>query len=189
VPESQGVFLYLCADGFSARRILELGTCAGISGCYLALTPSCRDFVSIEISAPLARVAEQNLRQVTSHATVINAPFNEGLGDALAVSEAPFDLIWIDGHHESEPTLRYFERLRDHASPGKLMLFDDINWPEMEEAWDAIRLWPGFCHTLNTGRLGIGVLKQQASDRPPQNWKLERRMGVTSLKREPGGRA
>ncbi len=31
-----GTFLYLCSQSFRARTILELGSCAGISGCYLA---------------------------------------------------------------------------------------------------------------------------------------------------------
>jgi predicted O-methyltransferase YrrM len=180
VPENMGLFLHRCASGFEARRLLELGTCAGISGCYLASAPSCRSFVTIEVSSPLAAIARSNLSHITDHATVINAAFDEGIGTALALEDEPFDLVWIDGHHESEPTLRYFDRLRGRVAPGKLMLFDDIDWPQMTGAWRAIRAWPGFAHTINAGRFGIAVLKSRPDASPPQNWQLLRRLGIVT---------
>src|SRR5215210_1798136 len=36
-----GIFLYLCSQSFRARTVLELGSCAGISGCYLASSEYC----------------------------------------------------------------------------------------------------------------------------------------------------
>lgn len=184
VPERMGLFLYLCASGFGARHILELGACAGISGCYLASAPSCRDFVSIEISTPLVAIARHNLSRVTTEARVINADFDRGLDEALSSQGEHFDLVWIDGNHLSEPTLDYFTRVRDRVAPGQLILFDDINWPEMRSAWSEIRAWPGFSHTINFERFGIGVLKRQRDDTPPENWSLKRRLGFTALSRE-----
>lgn len=53
-----GTFLYLAAKGFHADTILELGSCIGISGSYLASAPACRQFVSIERSAEVAHRAD-----------------------------------------------------------------------------------------------------------------------------------
>jgi hypothetical protein len=67
------------------------------------------------------------------------------------------------------------------------MLFDDINWtPQMHEAWDLIRVWPGFSVTLNTNRLGMAVIKRPAEDEAasPVNWELKRKLGVMTLSRE-----
>jgi predicted O-methyltransferase YrrM len=180
-----GIFLYLCAEGFEAKRILELGACAGISGCYLASASSCVEFVTLELSPALADIARQNLGAVSQNATVINATFDKGLNAVIGPEAALFDLVWIDGHHEKDATLRYFERLRTHVPPGGLILFDDIHWtPEMREAWDIIRAWPGFSATVNANRMGLGVLKQAESPAPPQNWSLKRRLGITTFERE-----
>jgi predicted O-methyltransferase YrrM len=187
VPMSFGLFLYLCAAGFEARRILELGSCAGISGCYLASAPSCTEFVTLEVSPAMAELARDNLNSVTRNATVINADFEKGLPAVIGPETAPFDLVWIDGHHEKDATLRYFAQLRGHVSRGGLMLFDDINWtPQMHEAWDLIRVWPGFSVTLNTNRLGMAVIKRPAEDEgaSPVNWELKRKLGVMTLSRE-----
>ena len=43
-----GAFLYLCANANRARTILELGGCAGVSGCYLASGKNCDTFITIE---------------------------------------------------------------------------------------------------------------------------------------------
>ena len=187
VPMSFGLFLYLCAEGFEAKRILELGSCAGISGCYLASAPRCSEFVTLELSSALADIARENLHAVTHNATVINADFDKGLPAVVGPETAPFDLVWIDGHHERDATLRYFSKLQGHVSPGGLMLFDDIHWtPEMREAWDLIRVWPGFSVTVNAARLGMAVLKQSGDDdgAAPVNWQLKRRLGITTLTRE-----
>ena len=187
VPQSFGLFLYLCASGFKARRILELGSCAGISGCYLASTPSCVEFVTIERSRTLTDIARDNLSHVSPNATVINADFDRGLSAVLGPETAPFDVVWIDGNHEKEATLRYFRCLRRYVSPGGLILFDDIGWrPEMGEAWDEIRSWPGFSITLNVSRLGMAILRKESrpDEEPPQNWQLKRRLGIWNLERE-----
>ena len=186
VSKRFGIFLYLCAEGFEAKRILELGACAGISGCYLTSAPRCAEFVSLEISPALAQIARENLGQITHNATVINADFDSGLGAVIAPETAPFDLVWIDGHHEKDATIRYFERLQPHVSPGSLMLFDDINWtPEMREAWDIVRTWSGFSVTINASRMGLGVVKERESSQAPQSWALKPQpFGVTTLERE-----
>jgi hypothetical protein len=43
-----GAFLFLCAKTCGARTILELGGAAGISGCYLASSPKCKRFITVE---------------------------------------------------------------------------------------------------------------------------------------------
>jgi predicted O-methyltransferase YrrM len=185
VPMSFGLFLYLCAEGFGARRILELGACAGISGCYLASAPLCSEFVTLEQSPALASIARANLQAVTRNATVINADFDKGLPAVIGPETAPFDVVWIDGNHEKEATLRYFAQLQQHVAPGGLMLFDDIHWTQgMREAWEIIRSWPGFSGTVTAARLGMAVLKQEDDTGTPRNWHLKRRLGITSFATE-----
>ena len=182
VPMSFGMFLYLCADGFDARRILELGACAGISGCYLASAPRCSEFITLEQSPALASIARDNLHAITRNATVINADFDKGLPAVIGPETAPFDLVWIDGNHEKEATLRYFKQLQDHVAPGGLMLFDDIDWTQdMHEAWEEVRSWPGFSATITASRLGLALVRAEGETAPARSWQLKRKLGITSL--------
>ncbi len=172
VTQRWGTFLYLCADAVEAKTILELGTCAGISGCYLAAAQSCERFVTIEASPGPAKLAQLNLSRISDHTTVTNALFEEGLDEILGVPGDRFDMVYVDGHHEKIPTLRYFERLREHLNPGALVVFDDIYWSrDMYEAWEMLRSWPGFSHTLDAERFGLGVWSDQA-DAMPRMWSL-----------------
>jgi len=158
VTPEWGTFLYLCAESFRVKTILELGSCAGISGCYLASSKYCTSFTTIEKSSPLASLAEANVRQISSNATVINALFDDALDDLLPSINHAIDLAYIDGHHQYEPTLHYLRRLTPHLRKGSLVVFDDIHWSQgMWEAWKMLRAWKGFSYTIDVGRFGLGL--------------------------------
>lgn len=70
-----GMFLYMCAKSFQLRIVLELGRSAGVFGCYLASTPVCGNFIAIEGSPVLAKLAEHSIRQVNAQSHVINEAF------------------------------------------------------------------------------------------------------------------
>jgi predicted O-methyltransferase YrrM len=156
VDPAFGTFLYLCAKASRAKSILELGACVGISGAYLA-SAGCDRFVSIEGSPDLAAVARATVRQVKPDADVVAGLFDDALPGALESLEA-VDLAWIDGHHEKDPTLRYFATIRPYLRSGALVLFDDISWsPDMQEAWRILETTEGFADTLDLGRIGLAV--------------------------------
>jgi predicted O-methyltransferase YrrM len=151
-----GVFLYLCSESFGARTVLELGSCAGISGCYLASSKHCERFVTVEASTALASLARANIRQVSEKAEVVNALFDDALDEILPALRGGIDLAYIDGHHKYEATLHYFRRLEPHLNEGGLMVFDDIHLSEgMFRAWQVIKGWEGFAYTISAGRFGL----------------------------------
>jgi predicted O-methyltransferase YrrM len=159
VSEYWGTFLYFLASEAGSRSILELGSCAGISACYLASAPGCRKLVTIDGSQSMALLAEHHLTQMIGpaiHSRVIKALFDDGLDEALREFTAGIDLAHIDGHHDREPTLRYFNRIVPHLNPGSLIVFDDIClYPEMWEAWQILRASAGVACAVNTGRYGV----------------------------------
>lgn len=71
VTRNWGTFLYLCAKSFSARRVLELGSCAGISGSYLAAAPLVEKLITVEGSPALARMAIEIIGKISRRAIVI----------------------------------------------------------------------------------------------------------------------
>ncbi|MGZ0174357.1 MAG: O-methyltransferase [Planctomycetales bacterium] len=155
-----GTFLHLLASSAKSRNILELGTCAGISGCYLSTASECRNFWTIEASEGLANIARQNLAAVTDTATVFNGLFDDILDKFLPdLGDEKLDFVWIDGHHERVATIHYFQRLIPHLSEGAIVLFDDVSWSaDMRAGWNELAHWPGFEHTFDLKTLkGLGI--------------------------------
>ncbi len=151
-----GAFLYLCSNATRAETILELGSCAGISGCYMAAGKNCKRYITIEGSHDLARIAESNLGSVASHFEVINALFDSGLDRILPMLTSGLDMVHVDGQHEKIATFHYLTRLTPFLNRGALLVFDDIRWtPDMWEAWQTILTHKGFAWTLDTGRYGL----------------------------------
>lgn len=60
------------------------------------------------------------------------------MNDVLKKCE-PVDYIFIDGHHDEEASLAYFEEILSFLADSALLIFDDINWSEgMRRVWNAI---------------------------------------------------
>lgn len=155
-----GRFLHILAADVGARRILELGSCAGMSACYLATAKSCVALDTIEASVPLTALAAANLAATAPAGRVHNGLFDDVLDTLLpAMGDERFDLVWIDGHHEQKATLHYFERLQPYLAEGAIVLFDDISWSsDMRECWDRLSVMPGFSHTFDLKTLkGLGI--------------------------------
>lgn len=166
-----GTFLYLCANANRARTILEMGSCAGISGCYVASGKYCNRFITIEGSPDLAMLADSNIRQVANNVVVVNALFDDGLDNILPTLGDGLDMVYMDGHHEKIATLHYFERLIPHLNAGSIALLDDINWtPDMWEAWQTLGQWKAMSCTINLGRFGLCVCNESTTQ--PRNFDL-----------------
>ncbi len=58
-------------------------------------------------------------------ARVVVGPFDETL-EAVCAADGPFDLVFIDGHHEREAALRYTDTIRPFLAPGAVVVLDDV---------------------------------------------------------------
>ncbi|HKP93361.1 MAG TPA: class I SAM-dependent methyltransferase, partial [Chthoniobacterales bacterium] len=164
VNRTWGLVLHLCAREFKAAAILELGSCAGISGSYLALAPACRRLVTIEASAMLASLAEHNLSRVSQRAEVHRGFVEDVLPRVLPTFENGVDLAFIDARHEREATLGYWRVLRPRLNEGGLVIFDDIRWSHgMWQAWNTVRRQAGLSCTLDLGRFGVCLCDSSAT--------------------------
>lgn len=73
-----------------------------------------------------------------------------------------FDLVYLDGDHQKEPTLEYFEQLLPHTHNDTLFIFDDIHWsPAMEEAWEVIKAHPSVKVTIDTFFWGLVFFRKE----------------------------
>ena len=164
VNRKWGLVLHLCAREFDANTILELGSCAGISGSYLASAPTCRHFVTVEATPELAALAAHNLGQVFPPAEVQNGFIEEVLPAVLSKFKQGIDLVYIDARHERDATLSSWRQLRPRLNNGSLVVFDDIRLsPGMWEAWNIVRKETGLSCTVDLGRFGFCLHDSRAT--------------------------
>ena len=73
-----------------------------------------------------------------------------------------YDLIYIDGNHQKEATLSYFEKLLPTVHNDSVMILDDIHWSKgMEEAWQEIKEHPQVRVTIDTFQWGLVFFRRE----------------------------
>ncbi len=156
-----GRFMFRLVRSLKPLSVLELGTNLGVSALHIVAALDLNEgegrLATIEGDPTLARMARANLAQLghESRATVLTGRFDEVLSMCLAES-GPYDLVFIDGHHEKSATLRYFEIINPYLAPGACVAFDDIEpFRPVRKAWKGI-----IANEPNSGvvdLLGIGL--------------------------------
>lgn len=137
-----GRFLYCLARELNPHSILELGTNLGISALHItsALEHNRSRLVTIEGDPALAELARTHLDRLPrgGQTSVLIGRFDDVLPTSLD-EHGPFDLVLIDGHHEEQATLRYFETIKPHLNSGACVAFDDIEpFRPVRRAWKQI---------------------------------------------------
>lgn len=146
------------------RVVLELGTNVGISSAYIAAALSAGGnggrIHTVDGSGYRVRLAK-NLHEKLG---LRNVSYSVGLFDTVlpdVLAQLPvIDFAFIDGQHQYEPTLRFFEAIRQQAPDGAVLVFDDIlSYSEqMKRAWAKIRAHPRVYTFSEFGELGIVIL-------------------------------
>lgn len=123
----------------SPQKILELGTCCGFSSAYMHLLAPSANIDTIEGAPSLAEVARDNHDILgCSNITIHIGRFDVVLPKLLE-TRAPFDFVFVDGHHDQQATLGYYAQILPFVREGGAMCFDDIAWSEgMRAAWAEI---------------------------------------------------
>ncbi len=72
------------------------------------------------------------------------------------------DLIYFDGNHQKEATLKYFKVLLSMGHNESVFIFDDIHWSRgMEEAWEEIKQYPEVSVSIDTFFWGIVFFRKE----------------------------
>lgn len=144
------------AAHYNCKKIIELGTSFGTSTSAMALAAPHANLYSIEGSESVATIAQETFESLhVSNIELILGNFDDALPALLQRVQKP-DLVYIDGNHRYEPTVRYFNWLLKDADPRLILVFDDIHWsPEMEEAWLKISKDPRVTLTVDLFFLGL----------------------------------
>ena len=157
-----GEFLYSLCTTLRPRMCLELGTNIGISSAYLAAgmreTGSER-LITLEASPVRANLARRfHLDMGLSELDCRVGLFADTLMPALE-SLGSTQLVFIDGHHQYEPTLNYWNLIAPFCSAGAVVVFDDTRWSEgMLRAWDELKRDKRFSGVVDLGWMGVCIV-------------------------------
>lgn len=142
---------------FNVRYSLELGTSLGIA--TIAMKESSEVF-TLEGCLETAKIAEQQFKKYNFDNVLLYVnEFQESLQEILLEA---FDLIYIDGNHQKEATLLYYEQLLLTVHNDSVLIFDDIHWSkEMTEAWEIIKNRPEVTVTIDTFFWGFVFFRKE----------------------------
>ena len=162
VRHQYGVLLNRLVKYFQPKNIFEIGSSIGLSSSYLALGKPNANVISLEGSLPIAEVAKQNHASLQiKNAEIVTGNFNETLSVALH-RLSTVDLVFFDGNHTKEATLKYFHQCLEKHNEHSVFVFDDIYWSkEMSEAWEEIKLHTQVTLTIDVYQFGICFFRKE----------------------------
>jgi predicted O-methyltransferase YrrM len=145
---------------YPVKNALELGTSLGITTAYMA--EHAEHVTTMEGSDKVLLLAESiwgylGLENITTK----DGSFEQHLG---SLGEEQFDVIFMDGNHQLDPSLRYFEQLQANAHSTTIFIVDDINWSEdMQTVWSKIKEHEKVTTTIDLFALGIVFINPELS--------------------------
>lgn len=156
VKHKYGKLLYALSKHYQPVTVIELGTSLGISTAYLAAGNPSAKIYSADGNPHSTAIA----KQLHSDLTLKNIELHNGLFDELLPQlvekiTTPC-LVYIDGNHSYEATLRYFNAFLPYMSGQCIIVYDDIYWSkEMTAAWHQIKQHPQVMLTIDVYQFGI----------------------------------
>jgi predicted O-methyltransferase YrrM len=151
--------LFSLVRELAPRRIIELGTNIGISSAYMAAAEQVNGagtLITLDASPGRSRAASRMHAALgLTNVEYVVGTFDRTLESALREA---VDFAFIDGHHQFEPTLDYFDRIWRHSLDGAVFVFDDIRWSaDMERAWKRLQLDPRLAVVVDLCGLGVAI--------------------------------
>jgi len=139
-PKKLGRLLYRLSAEFKPTHILELGTSFGLSTSYMALGSPGTKITTIEGCPNISSVANNNFAQLNINNIKLYTGNFDAVLPGILETIPELNLVFIDGNHKKEPTIRYFKQCLENSVNDTCLIFDDIHWSdEMEEAWNYIK--------------------------------------------------
>lgn len=137
-------------------KILELGTSLGIGTIYLSEGCKNSEVITIEACLETQEFAKNNFKELgLDKISCINDKFDNVIEEILE-NNKDIELIFIDGNHTYDATMKYFSIISKFANKKTVVIFDDINWScGMSKAWNEIKKAKQSVVSIETLRMGI----------------------------------
>lgn len=159
-PPKLAKLLYRLARFAKPKSIIELGTCLGITTVYLQQAAPSAKVYTLEGCPETAGVAKDVFkRSGLKDIDVVVGNFDDTLGGVLDKHEK-LDFVYIDGNHQRDATIKYFEWCLPKVHEDTMLIFDDIYWSDgMKEAWQQIKAHPQVTATVDLFWIGLVFFK------------------------------
>lgn len=182
--------LFRVVNYFKPESILEIGTSLGLATSALALGNLESKITTLE-GCPNTMAMAKNQFQLQypkfeKKINFVGTEFESYL-KTLNLKPQTLNLIYFDGNHSKEATLKYFELLLPTITNETVWIFDDIHWSSgMEEAWGIIKKHPKVTVTIDTFQWGfVFFRKEQEKEhfiiRPSNSFFLDTILGARKL--------
>jgi predicted O-methyltransferase YrrM len=138
------LFMYLLIRYLKPTKLIELGTNVGISSAYqavaLKLNGQNGQLVTLDVSPSRLRLAKELHKKLgLENIAYVQGLFEDTLERTL-IEFGPIDFSFIDGYHQYQPTLDYFNTIYRKSLPNSIFVFDDIRWSDgMKHVWREIQ--------------------------------------------------
>jgi len=159
-PPKLAQLLYRLAADLQPSNIIELGTCLGTTSIYLQNANPVAKVYTLEGCPETAAVAKETFAKAgVQDIELITGNFDNTLPDVINKLKK-LDFVFVDGNHQKEATLKYFEWCLPKVHENSLLIFDDIYWSEgMKEAWNKIKAHPQVTVTIDLFWIGLVFFK------------------------------
>ncbi len=159
-PPVLAQLIYRLTEKFAANNVVELGTCLGITTCYLAKANPNGTIYTLEGCPETAKIAQAQFDKLGYDNIRLHLGNFDELVPEFVQTLDSVDVVYLDGNHRKDATLNYFELLYPLAHEHSVFILDDIHWSaEMEEAWEILKKDSRVCISIDLFYLGLIFFK------------------------------
>lgn len=168
-PPFWALLLFKLVRELQPATCLELGTCLGLSGSYQAAALKLNGrgkLVTMEGADALAVLARKTFDTLAlDNVLVVSGRFQDHLDEVLA-EHRPIDFAFLDGHHDEQATVRYFEDIYPCLADQSVLVFDDISWSAgMARAWERVVADKRIQISIDLSRVGICLIDDSIDEK------------------------
>jgi len=159
-PPKLAQLLYRLAADVKPDSIIELGTCLGTTSLYLQMAAPQAKVYTLEGCPKTAGIAKETFKKAgLNNIDLTVGNFDDTLPGVIKGLDK-LDFVFVDGNHQKDATLKYFEWCLPKVHENTLLIFDDIYWSEgMKEAWAEIKAHPQVTVTVDLFWIGLVFFK------------------------------
>ncbi|MGV6829544.1 MAG: O-methyltransferase [Flavobacteriales bacterium] len=160
ISKKRQQLLFRITRYFKSKNILELGTSIGLATTALALANQKTNIITIEGCKNTSAIAQEFFNKYHLHnIQLVNRTFEYFFKQKKNIK---YDLVYIDGNHNKDKTLFYFNQLLPHTTNDSLFILDDIYWSKtMTEAWKTICQHPQVTVSIDCFYWGIIFFRKE----------------------------
>ncbi|HMC00687.1 MAG TPA: class I SAM-dependent methyltransferase, partial [Flavobacteriaceae bacterium] len=156
--------VYRLVNYFQCKNILELGTSLGLATQAMSIANPETTITTVEGCPNISKFTKDNFQELgLNNINLINEDFDTAIHN---LKNKSYDLIFFDGNHQKQATLKYFNALISTVHNDSVFIFDDIYWSkDMAESWETIKQHPKVTVTIDTFFWGfVFFRKEQAKE-------------------------